>query len=250
MGPAYPGPAHSVPPGPEPATRPSQGRVGVIAGSALAVGVAALVAVIAVIITNQGGGTAGPTGSPTPSRSATTAAVGEVARSPRLGLEVWQEGASAPMSLDQLDGLDDPVTTVSMKRAPFELRFPALAKDRALQVCAYTDRSVFSIADGDKVADHSCFRPGTGVADYEYGSGTLYLNKQGHNYLVGTRVARHSDTQDKVLFSTIFRDDASTPVTEQREDLYLAVFTDLNGDGVFKRAGEGEYEFVVLDFPS
>ncbi|MBB6343687.1 serine/threonine protein kinase [Nonomuraea muscovyensis] len=244
-------------PGGPPATQPGRRRTGVIAGTAGAAFVA-VVAVIAVIFTTLRN-SPGVTTTPGPSASTGTAtsaggspspsarAAGQVARTPRLGLEFWQDGALAPMALDDLD---DAVTTVSLKGAPFELRFPTLAKDRALQICAWTDRSVFAIEDGGKVADHRCFRPGTGLADYEYGSGTLFLNDEGHNHLVGTRVARHSATLDKVLFATVFRDDVSKPMAEQKQDVYLAVFTDLDGDGKFRKAGKGEFEYVVLDFPS
>jgi hypothetical protein len=135
-----------------------------------------------------------------------------------------------------------------MKRRPFELRFPTLPKDTAAQVCAWTDDSVFSVDDGGKVADHPCFRPGTGIADYEHGSGTLYLNNRGHNYLIGDRVGHSSASQDSVLFSTVFKDGASTLLADQKKDLYLTVFIDLDGDGTFKRAAPGEYEYVILNF--
>ncbi len=239
-------------PGRPPATRPGRGRTGMLAGAAAAgLAVLVVIAVVFTVVRDRPGVTttpqpSPPTGSPT-SPGASAQAAGQVARTPRLGLEFWQGGALAPMVLDDLD---DAVTTVTLKGAPFELRFPQLTGDRALQICAWTDRSVFAIEDGGKVADHRCFRPGTGLADYEYGSGTLFLDDEGHNHLAGTRVARHSAALDKVLFSTVFRDDVSTPMAEQRQDLHLAVFTDLDGDGTFKKAGEGEYEYVVLDLPS
>ncbi|MFG3439421.1 serine/threonine protein kinase [Nonomuraea sp. NPDC047897] len=258
--PAAPSGGYGAPSGPSvpsrPATtQPGRRRGGAIIGAAgAALAVAAMIVTVFVIVKDRPGitTTASPspsTGSATspasPSPSAQTA--GQVARTPRLGLEFWQDGAPAPMALDDLD---DPVTTVTLKAARFELHFPKLTKDRALQICAWTDRSVFAIEDGGKVADHRCFRPGTGMADYEYGSGTLFLNDEGHNHLVGTRVAEHSATLDKVLFATVFRDGDSKPMAEQRQDVYLAVFTDLDGDGEFRKAGRGEYEYVMLDFPS
>ncbi|MEU7892449.1 hypothetical protein AB0B45_06230 [Nonomuraea sp. NPDC049152] len=112
------------------------------------------------------------------SASATPPA-GRLARSPRLGLEFFQDGTPSAMSLTEADR---PVTTVALRCAPFELRFPTLGKDRAI--------------------------------------------------------------------TTIFNDGNGTPMAEQRQDLYLAVFVDLDGDGVFRTAGRGEYEYLVLDFPS
>ncbi|MBN6057241.1 protein kinase, partial [Nonomuraea sp. RK-328] len=238
--------ANTPPPPGKDSTRPGQARARVVVRSAVAVGAAAAL-VVAVFLTKDLGRGPGPTPTPTPSTTPAASTAGQLSRTPRLGLEVWQDGAASPLSLSDLDR---PVTTADMKRTPFELRFPTLKKDEALQVCAWTDDSVFSITGGGKVADHPCFRPGTGIADYEYGSGRLYLNNEGHNYLIGTRVSHQSDTQDKVFVSRFFRDKADTSVADQRRDVYLTVFRDLDGDGTFKRAGEGEYEYMVLHFPT
>ncbi|MEV1247485.1 serine/threonine-protein kinase [Nonomuraea sp. NPDC049750] len=244
---------------PQPATptptQPGRARGGMIAGAVLAGAlVIALTVTAAVAITRDWTPqtptspspsatspteTASTTATPTPSPAA------QVARSPRLGLEFWQDNVAGPMAISDLDR---PVTTVTMKRRPFELRFPTLPKDTAAQVCAWTDDSVFSVDDGGKVADHPCFKPGTGIADYEHGSGTLYLNNRGHNYLIGDRVGHSSASQDSVLFSTVFKDGASTLLAAQQKDLYLTVFIDLDGDGTFKRASPGEYEYVILHF--
>ncbi|MEV0350003.1 serine/threonine-protein kinase [Nonomuraea sp. NPDC050680] len=245
---------------PQPATpaptNPSRARGGVIAGTALAGAlVIALTVTAAVAITRDR--TPQPPSSPSPSATSPTATASatvtpaptpaaQVARSPRLGLEFWQDNVAGPMAITDLDR---PITTVTMKRGPFELHFPTLPKDTAAQICAWTDDSVFSVDDGGKVADHPCFRPGTGIADYEHGSGTLYLNNRGHNYLIGDRVGHSSASQDSVLFSTVFKDGTSTLLAVQQKDLYLTVFIDLDGDGTFKRAGPGEYEYIVLDFP-
>ncbi len=64
---------------------------------------------------------------------------GGLARSPRLGLEFWQNGAPAAMSLGESGGKD--VVTVTMKPGPFEFRFPKQGKDVAVQVCAWNDDS-------------------------------------------------------------------------------------------------------------
>ncbi|HUR02565.1 MAG TPA: serine/threonine-protein kinase [Nonomuraea sp.] len=252
--PARQGPWPSTPPPATPhPTQPSRKRAGVIVGTALAAGLAIALTVAAAVAINR---YRSPQASTSPSASgragmsptvtATPTAAAQVARSPRLGLEFWQDKAASPMSLTDLDR---PITTVTLKRQPFELRFPTLPKDTAAQVCAWTDDSVFSIDDGGKVADHPCFKPGTGIADYEHGSGTLYLNDHGHNYLIGDRVGHSSNSQDTVLFSTVFKDGASTLLAAQQKDLYLTVFIDLDGDGTFKRAAPGEYEYVILHFP-
>jgi predicted Ser/Thr protein kinase len=230
--------AARIPASTRPSTGPTRRRVGVLAGVAAAALATAAIFVVPPLIAP------GDTGSPSATPTATPG--NQVARTPRLGLEFWQDGAARPLSFT--DAGDRAVTTVALGRRPFELHFPTLPKDTALQVCAWTDDSVFSLKGGLKVADLPCFRPGTGLADYEYGSGTLFLNDQGHNHLVGTRVVKHDDARDKVLFSTVFQDGESTPITERRADIYLALFIDLNGDGTVGQTGE--YEYAVLTFPS
>ncbi|MFI6902266.1 serine/threonine-protein kinase [Nonomuraea sp. NPDC050394] len=249
-----PGPVHgppSLPPRLPGQTRPGSRTARVTVGAAVAA-VLVLGSATAVYVATRPDATGTrvtttPTliKSPSPRTSQDTGTpVGDVTRSPRLGLEVWQDDKPVALSLDDLDS---PVTVAQLRAAPFELRFPKLAEGRALQVCAWTDKSVFSIEDGAKVDSHPCFRPGTGVADYEYGSGTLYLNNNdGHNYLAGNRVAAQSATQDKVFVSKVFRDGADTPLAGFGGTLYLAAFIDLNGDKAFKRAGEGEYDYLTL----
>ncbi|MER7502215.1 protein kinase [Nonomuraea pusilla] len=239
-----------APSSPTPVTRTRRGRSGLVIGAAVVAGLATASTVT--IIALNGPGRATPTPSPvsatspgTPATPSASATGTEIVHTPRLGLEVWQGGKAVPLALTDTEG---PVTTATLAAAPLELRFPKLAKDRALQICAWTDDSVFSIKDGGKTDDQPCFAPGTGIADYERGSGTLYLNREGHNYLIGGRVEHLSGTQDKVFFSSVFKDGSSTPLSRQQGDLYLAAFVDLNGDGRFKRAGEGEYEYLVLHF--
>ncbi|MFI9555440.1 serine/threonine protein kinase [Nonomuraea endophytica] len=234
----------SLPPRPANQTRPGNRAARVTVGAAVAA-VLVLGSATAVYVATRPDAKGTPvTTTPVNSPSPSQAPVGDVTRSPRLGLEVWQDDKPVALTLDDLDA---PVTVAQLKAAPFELRFAKLAEGRALQVCAWTDKSVFSIEDGAKVDSHPCFRPGTGVADYEYGSGTLYLNNNdGHNYLTGNRVAAQSPTQDKVFVAKIFRDGTDTPLAEFSGTLYLAAFIDLNGDKAFKRAGEGEYDYLTL----
>jgi len=140
------------------------------------------------------------------------------------------------------------VVTVTMKTAPFELRFPKQAKDVAVEVCAWVDDSVFHIEDGASLSTDPRFAPGTGLADYEYGSGTLYLDNEGHNHFVDTRIASQSATQDKVYIAQTWRAQQSSPLQRQRGDLYLTVYIDKNKDGKATLTGPAEYEFVILHF--
>ncbi|WP_158578615.1 serine/threonine-protein kinase [Spongiactinospora rosea] len=233
--------SHIGPPG-----RPARRRTTAITSVAVAVIAAAATATAALLIHRPDTAvTTTSTSAPTASPTATVPPVAVVAKSPRLGVEFWQDGAPVAMSMT-----DDerPLTAVALRPGPVEMRFPTLTGERALQVCAWIDNTVTPIRGGGKVADHPCFRPGTGVADFEYGSATLYLNREGHNYLAGTRVAHQSDDQDKVLFSRIHRDGADTPLAQFSGTLYLTAFTDLDGDGVFRRSSPAEYEYFTLTF--
>jgi len=190
----------------------------------------------------------GHTGGPTP-RTSTPAANGGASgllRTPRLGLEFWQNGAQDGMEFGTRAGKD--VVTATMRAAPFELRFPKQPKDVAIQVCAWTDDSIFSVEDGAAVSTSPYFRPGTGVADYEYGSGTLFLNDEGHNHFVDTRIAAQSASEDKVYVAQTWLQQKATPLTQRKGDVYLTVFIDKNKDGTFELTGPAEYEFVVLHF--
>lgn len=238
-------PWNSVPRQPGYATGPplrggSGRKLAWIAGAA--VSLILVLGVVAAFVLTRSSVSPEPTDSDT-----TTAAAGDVIRSPRLGLEVWQDGAAVPLVLE--DAADDaPLTVAALRQDPFELRFPTLAEGQALQICAWTDQSVFDIDQGSAVGEHPCFRPGTGVADYEFGSGTIYISgKTGHNYLIADRVATASDTQDKYYVSQVFEDGADTPITQYTGALYLTCFIDKDGNELFD---VGEYDYLELDFGS
>jgi hypothetical protein len=97
-------------------------------------------------------------------------------------------------------------------------------------------------------ADDSCLGPGTGLADFEYGGGTLYLDDQGHNELAGTRISHQSADQDKVYVAQVRRGGRGTPLQQWQGDVYLTIFIDKNKDGKAQIAGPAEYEFVVPRF--
>jgi hypothetical protein len=219
----------------------------------VAIGLAALATVVAVIAgvlvwpKIQGDGT--PTPTPTGSRSGTSptaAAGGGIARTPRLGLEFWQNNKQAPMTFAEQGTRD--VVNVTLQKAPFEFRFPKQAANIAVQVCAWTDSSIFTLTDGGDANGSPSFKPGTGIADYEYGSGTLYLNNEGNNYLIDTRIAHQSADQDKVYFAQVFQDRVQKPLQQWTGDIYLAVWIDKNKNHLFNLTGPAEYEFVVLHF--
>jgi hypothetical protein len=168
-----------------------------------------------------------------------------VDHTPWLALRFVQDGREAPMV--QRDLL---TTEVRLRRRPFQLLLPRRGQDDAYQLTAWTDRSIFRRAPvGVLVRDMEAetptyFSPGTGLADTAAGSGTLFLDPEGHNYLGGLRLgpdpARHV-----VYYSGIFRGGREVPLERVRGPIHLVVFFDENDDGV---VDHGEYEFVTLRF--
>ncbi|MFC5754103.1 hypothetical protein [Actinomadura rugatobispora] len=214
-----------------------------LVGGATATLIAGLITAGAAVAVNEvragSGNESSPPGAPVP-------------RSPRLGLEIWQSGRQAPMSVS---GDENRHVTVQMKRAPFELRLPHQPKGMAVQICAWTDSSIFSLQEDGLVRDVPFFRPGTGMPDSEYGSGRLRLENEAHNHFVDERIAPLSSAMDKVSFTTMVLGHASTVLQRQRADVFLTVFIDKNRDGrIGPNRGIGvqrlsEFEYVVLDFP-
>jgi hypothetical protein len=202
--------------------------------------VLAIAVIFPAIFVPHSGNNAGQKGTPTPS----SGVEGTVARTPRLGLEFWQNGAEAPMSFQPSETGDRDVVRVSMRPGPFELRFPRQRPEIAVRICAWTDSTIFSLQEGEDFRIHQFFGEGRGLVDYEYGSGTLYLDNQGMNYLVGTRIAHQSEAVDKVYFSQTWNG-APTSLSRQSTDLFMTIFINKNDDAKFQL---GEYEYMVLHF--
>lgn len=208
----------------------------------------AIVAVVVglVIVVAQGG--SGGTSDPTPAASGTSgssssAAVGDALRSPRLGIQLWQNDEAVPLGLERTDD-DAPLTVAVLQPEPFEFRFPSLSGGEAMQICAWTTDSIFGITSNGSTMEHTGFRIGTGIADYEFGSGTLYVNNMGHNHWVGDRVTEVSSSEDKYYISEIWEDDTRTPTDEFSGTLYVAAFVDKDDDDVFD---VGEYDYLKLE---
>jgi hypothetical protein len=165
-------------------------------------------------------------------------------RTPRLGLQFWQDGQEAAMSFLNLNVQ---IIQVSLTRAPFEMWFPAVNPGTAVQVCAWTDDSIFSLQADSDVTKSGFFSPGTGIADDPYGSGTLFLNNEGNNYLIGTRIEPAPNGMGKFFISTIWPKGQTQgiPISQSVGELDLTIFIDHNGNG---RAEIDDYEYVLLSF--
>lgn len=166
-------------------------------------------------------------------------AAAPVARTPWLGVEVWQDDRRVPLSVvgDRTDG---PVRAV-VSRAPFELRFPRLRADVDLGVCTWTDDSVFYLREDGSIEDVPCLAAGTGIADTEAGSGDLFVADDGHSAFGGGRV-RHLDADtDAVFVSRIVGGDA--PLGPGR--YYLTMLVDADGD---RKVSRPEFDYLILDY--
>jgi hypothetical protein len=171
---------------------------------------------------------------------------GEFDRTPRAGLEFWQDGELAPM-LYRDDS--EQVVRVALDSKPFTLKAPAVEDKTGIEVCAWTDAShLRHIPDPARTvpADRvPCMGVGRGVADENRASGRLFLNPEGRNYLIGDRL-RHTGGMSQAFFSrTYHRDVGDIPLVDQEDPLYLLVYIDRIAD---RRIERGEFEAVELTF--
>jgi hypothetical protein len=237
---------------------------GLMTGVGTFVGVAGLIIAIVAFVGGAGpakgsGGAGGPgtvAAGPTTAAAPTTPA--GLLRSPRLGLQFWQDGSLVPVKVEPVrSGETEARVRVTLRRASFELRLPALKKDYA-QICGWVDASYFSIPYGQKLdQETNCLGWGMGYAATEYGDGTFFLGQQGHNVYADTSVI-HMDSMDSIQITQFQASTAAVeeavlparyanpvPVEQQTDPLYLTVLVDHGQDGVID---PGDLELMVLDF--
>lgn len=174
------------------------------------------------------------------------AARNQVRHTPWLGLRFEQEGQPVRLIMQSLYR-----TEVRLRPAPFRILLPAHGRDDLYRLAAWTDDSIIREApvgvDLENPGDDEAavyFGRGTGIADTEAGSGTLYLNRRGHHYLRGLRLG--PDPANHVVFyASTFQDGDEAPMTQMNGRLFLVAFYDEDHDGVMEN---GEYEFIILDF--
>lgn len=123
----------------------------------------------------------------------------EFIRSPKLGIEVWQEGERNPLLRAEKDAI-----RVPMKQAPFEVRVARINQGGSLMIAGSYNESIFDSAR-DPAAEPPYFGGGTGLADWEFGGGVLALSKEAHNHLDwgGRLVPLEEGNGGKVLFHAI-----------------------------------------------
>ncbi|MGW2816419.1 hypothetical protein [Streptomyces sp. NPDC001415] len=168
----------------------------------------------------------------------------DLLRTPRMGIEAWQNNSRAQMSSAK-EANGDRVVDVTLKREPFTLRFPHITGDQGLKINASVDASHFTLEDGNKPMGPP-FCNGCSYAANDYFDGKLVLGR-GANYFRGTRVTEHSKEQDEIYVSGVFSDsdNKDSSLQEVPDELFLTCWIDRNGDGTYQL---GEFEFMRLTF--
>jgi hypothetical protein len=171
---------------------------------------------------------------------------GEFDRTPRVGLEFWQDEELAPMLYRDAS---EQAVRVALDPKPFTMKAPAVDDKTAIEVCAWTDVSRLRyLPDPSRTVPAEripCMGLGRGVADENRTSGRLFLNPEGRNYLIGDRLRKSGDMSQAFFSRTNRRDVGDVDLTDQEDPIYLLVYIDRNAD---RRIERGEFEGVELTF--
>ncbi len=169
---------------------------------------------------------------------------------PWLGLQFEQADGEVRMSR-----LNDLMTDVYLTRTPFTVVLPVRTDNDTYRVTAWTDPSIFTEAEPDsrriQGRDNGVpfyFSEATGMADTAAGSGTLFINDEGHHFLNGLRLGPERDRHTFNVSSMLYLGNDERreyPVSAQSDRLYLVAWFDDDEDGSMDH---GEYEFLILHF--
>jgi hypothetical protein len=192
-------------------------------------------------------GTSAPAGSGMPPVNANrtpteTRAATDFLRTPWLGLEVSQGGKASG-----LFKVDLRRTRIPLSREPFEIKVPRLPDNPPVLIAAWKSDGIFSqLKEGEKldIEATSFFNPYKAMADTPAGSATLMLDEDAHYVYDDERLKSISESQSTIFISSVLDGDERS-IKDQKDDLYLVVFRDLNKNEIVEN---GEYEFLVLDF--
>jgi hypothetical protein len=169
-----------------------------------------------------------------------------VARTPWLGLQLYQDGKRVLMSTQRRGRHDlNPLCVAPLRSGRFELHLARLPRDVGLHIAAWTDDSIQKLRDGMPLDETVFFVPGTGLADTGAGSEALVLDPEAHNYLVGERLATVSDQVQAVHVADLRQ--GLAPIRKPWGDIYLTIMQD--GDDPDGEAVDlSRVEFLKLSF--
>jgi hypothetical protein len=168
-----------------------------------------------------------------------------LARTPNLGLEIYQDSKRVPLHPQSNH------VKASLASRRFEIRFATLQENQGIHICAWTDDSVFQMSN--LFDPGQCFGYGSGVADSNAGSEDLFVGQHGHNYLVNSRIAPAGDGFQTIYIANIVDGLGAPPRQEPWGQLYLAVLEDPgpNDDPLntpTPHVDPGQLDFLELNF--
>lgn len=165
----------------------------------------------------------------------------EFLRTQNLGIEFFQSGKRCPIFLE-----DDDYKRyrVLMSPKPFELRFPHIDHFKGVQICGFSDQSIYKPSNyifKEFFPDlRRYFWPGTGLADTIFSSAQLCLGTENHNYLdVDGRLVREGN-YGKMIYRNYFSDKERN--FSDGLKLYLAIQLDTTNKI------RQDVEEIILDF--
>ncbi len=175
---------------------------------------------------------------------------GQLARTPELGIEVWQKGQKQDLfSVPGAPGYN--YSKVNLAPAPFELHFTKAFAEPGLKLVAWTDASIYGLQAGQPASSdgpNSVYVGGNGMADTDASSSRLVLTHEAFNYLQGDRVAPVSGEQAAAYFNTVAMQSDMTghPFSDYKgKSLYLSIWVDRNSNEIIDL---GEFDYIQLTF--
>jgi len=128
----------------------------------------------------------------------------------------------------------------------FEIRVPNRNKDVVLQICAWTDDSIFkNISENKSLKDIPFLKPGTGIAARRYTATTLVLKANGNNYLYSDRLLSSNSKINRAIFSKIWFNGKTIQLSEWDKTVFMVIFIDFNKNKIMDR---GEFDLFELIF--
>ncbi|MEM0987029.1 MAG: toll/interleukin-1 receptor domain-containing protein [Pseudomonadota bacterium] len=163
-----------------------------------------------------------------------------VVQSPRLGLQIQQNGTNAPMNTEENGSGTEAFSSVLIDRAPFEIKVPSLHwktdgdEHPAVRLAVFDSAAIFdAVALNQDRRETSYFGDGMGFADYEFGSGQLWTVDDsnpsflaGHNYFSGTRFADIGERYRTIFVSSVIDQATESDLMDTADALYFVIYID------------------------
>lgn len=161
-----------------------------------------------------------------------------------LGIEIFQGPRRA--DLVPVTSSTKDILSADLDARTFQLRVPEFSYGNAMQICIWTDDSIFqSVKIGSSTKSSRCFAPGTGMAASNKPGDMLILKKTAHNYITEERLEYLSKGLRGVTVEKLNFNRKEYSITKQKFPIYMVVFIDLNKDKIIN---DHEIDFFTLNF--